>query len=251
MVKKPWNWPGKVPVRHGNAGFLEAMGVFVALVAQGIGACGQHIGRRQADQRLGKRGRSAPVVNVGGAVEIVIAKPADHRMRQQDAGLRLAVRGVRHREVGGRIDQHLACDRRAVAVARRDRHHGGEVAAGAVAADRQPGRVDAELLRMVGDPFGRRDGVIDGGGKFVLGREPVIDGNDDELAFVGQFPAHHVVGIEIADHPAAAVKEHQAGRESVWPASASSACRCARQSTREERGSRAAPPISVRAVRDW
>jgi hypothetical protein len=49
----------------------------------------------------------------------------------------------------------------------------------------------------------------------MLRREPIIDGHDHELAFVGQFPAHHVVGIEIADHPAAAVKEHQARRETV------------------------------------
>ena len=125
------------------------------------------------------------------------------------------VRGMRHRKVGGRIDQHLARDRGAVAVARRYRDHRGEVAAGAVAADHQPRRVDAELLCIVRDPFGRGDGVIDGGGKFVLGREPIIDRDHDQLAFVGQFPAHHVVGIEIADHPAAAVKEHQARRETV------------------------------------
>ena len=119
------------------------------------------------------------------------------------------------RKIGGRIDQHLARDRRAVAVARCDRDHRGEIAAGAVAADHQPRGVDAELFGVVGDPFRRRDGVVDGGGKFVLGREPVIDRDHDQLAFVGQLAAHHVVGIEIADHPAAAVKEHQARREAV------------------------------------
>jgi hypothetical protein len=34
-------------------------------------------------------------------------------------------------------------------------------------------------------------------------------------AAIGEFAAHHVVGIEIADHPAAAVKEHQARRKAA------------------------------------
>ena len=145
----------------------------------------------------------------------MIAKPFDDGMRQQDAGLGLAVRGMRHRKIGGRIDQHLSGDRGAVAVARRYRDHRGEIAAGAVAADHQPRRVDAELFGIAGDPFRRRDGVVDGGGKFVLGRQAIIDRDHDQLAFIGELAAHHVVGIEIADHPAAAVKEHQARREAV------------------------------------
>ena len=217
MVKKPWNWPGKCRYVTGTPASFRRCGVFVAFVAQGIGAGGQHIGRRQADQCPGAYRRCPPVMRVGGAVEIVIAKPLDDGVREQDAGLRLAVRGVRHRKIGGRIDQHLARDRGAVAVARRYRDDRGEVAAGAVAADHQPRRVDAELLCVDGDPFRRGDRVIDGGGEFVLGREPVIDGNNDELTFIGQFAAHHVVGIEIADHPAAAVKEHQARREPGCP----------------------------------
>ena len=70
-------------------------------------------------------------------------------------------------------------------------------------------------LALAAIHFGRGDGVIDRGGKFVLGREAIIDRDHDQLAFVGQLAAHHVMGIEIADHPAAAVKEHQARREAV------------------------------------
>ena len=81
-----------MPIGHGDAGFLEAAGVFVALIPQGIGARGQHIGRRQADERARARRRSAPVVHVGGAVEVLIVEVSGHRMREQDAGLRLAVR---------------------------------------------------------------------------------------------------------------------------------------------------------------
>jgi len=61
------------------------------------------------------------------------------------------------------------------------------------------------------------DDVVHGGGKLVLGRQPVIDRDHDQLAFVGQLAAHHVMGIEVADHPAAAMKEHQARRRGRWP----------------------------------
>jgi hypothetical protein len=49
----------------------------------------------------------------------------------------------------------------------------------------------------------------------MFGRQAVVDGNNDELTFIGQFSAHHVVRIEIADHPAAAVEKYQAGGETV------------------------------------
>ena len=94
--------------------------------------------------------------------------------------------GWLHRKVGGGIDQHLAGEFWAVAVARGQRHHGGEIAAGAVAADQQVRGVDAELFGVGGNPFRGGDGVIGGGGEFVLGREAVIDGDDDQLAFMGE-----------------------------------------------------------------
>ena len=75
--------------------------------------------------------------------------------------------------------------------------------------------IDAELFRMVGGPFGRGDAVLDGGGKAVLGREPVIDGEHQQLAFMGELAADHVMGLEIADHPAAAMEEDEAGRKAV------------------------------------
>ena len=155
------------------------------------------------------------MVDVGGAVQIVVAEPFDHGVRQQNAGLGLAVRGMPHRKIGGGIDQHLAGEFWAVAVARGQRHHGGEIAAGAVAADQQVPGVDAELASVVGNPLRRGDGVIGGGGEFVLRREAVIDGDHDQLALMGQLLADHFMGIEIADHPAAAVKEHQARRKAV------------------------------------
>ena len=65
------------------------------------------------------------------------------------------------------------------------------------------------------NPSGRGDGVLHRGGKFMLGRQPIIDGDHDQLALMGELAADHVMGVEIADHPAAAVKEHQAWRQPV------------------------------------
>src|ERR1700761_9620361 len=53
---------GEVFVGDGHAGLLQPRGIFVALVAQRIGARGQHISRRQAGQRFDARWRGAPVV---------------------------------------------------------------------------------------------------------------------------------------------------------------------------------------------
>jgi hypothetical protein len=118
-------------------------------------------------------------------------------------------------KIGGGIDQHLACNLGPIAVARGQRNHGGEVTAGAVAAHHQSRRVDAELFRVGGDPFRRIDRVIDGGGKLVFRRQPIVDGNDNQLAFGRELAARHVMGFKVADHPTAAVEKHQARREPV------------------------------------
>jgi hypothetical protein len=59
------------------------------------------------------------------------------------------------------------------------------------------------------------DGVFRRGGELVLGREAIVDGDHDQLAFMGELAAHHVMGVEIADDEAAAVQEHQTRREAV------------------------------------
>ena len=75
MVKKPWNWPGNVLVVTADASILQSRGIFVPFVAQGIGAGGQHIGGRQAGQRLCAGWRGAPVLAIGKIVQIMVAKP--------------------------------------------------------------------------------------------------------------------------------------------------------------------------------
>ena len=68
---------------------------------------------------------------------------------------------------------------------------------------------------MICDPLRGGDGVLDGRGKLVFGRQPIVDGDYDQFAVNSQSTAHHVVGVQIADHPAAAVEEDEARRKAV------------------------------------
>ena len=51
--------------------------------------------------------------------------------------------------------------------------------------------------------------VVDGGRERVLGRQPVVDGDDRDAAGRGQGADGAVVGVEVADDPAAAVEVHE------------------------------------------
>ena len=133
-------------------------------------------------------------------------------MRQQQARRRLAMRGVVHGEIGGGIDQHLTGEFRAC-LAHGNGCDGREIAAGAVAADEKSRRIDAELLRIRGHPFRCGNGVLGCGGEFVLRCQAIVDGDDDQLTLMCELAARHVVGVEIADHKAAAVEKDEAGRQ--------------------------------------
>ena len=76
-----------------------------------------------------------------------------------------------------------------------------------------PLAADARGVRMY--PFRGGDGVLDAGGKPMLGCEPIVDRNHDHVRFVGEIAAHVVVALEVADHPAATVKLHQNGKQRV------------------------------------
>ena len=91
------------------------------------------------------------------------------------------------------------------AVVAGDADHGREVAAGAVAADGDPGRV-APSSAALATAQRAGPGVFDGGGEGVLGGEPVVHREDRGPGGVGEEAADPVVGLEVADHPAAAVE---------------------------------------------
>ena len=159
--------------------------------------------------------------------------------------------GCVHRKIGRGIDQHLAGEFRAIAVARRKRHHGGEIAAGAVAADRQSRGVDAELLsrsrRSISSPRWRRRRRR---GICVRGRG-------------GSRPRSRSIRL----HARACGRPRHGNRDRRSPSrrhgktpgrarghrscAMSSACRCAPGSRHAAPGSTAVWRIPVPAARDW
>ena len=74
---------------------------------------------------------------------------------------------------------------------------------------RQAGAVTAVLAGVTGGPLQRRPCIVDSGGELVLGRQPVVDGDDDRGRRVGECAAELVVALQVADHPAAAVEVDQ------------------------------------------
>ena len=104
------------------------------------------------------------------------------------------------------VDQHLVHEARPSMVAGVERDDGGQVAPGAVAGNRQPARIDAVPLGVVGDPARGGDRILDGGGELVLGRQTVVDGHDDGGDGIGDRAADLVVALQVADHPAAAME---------------------------------------------
>jgi hypothetical protein len=194
------------------AGGDEAIGVLEAFVAQRIEAGGQHERRRQPRQVGMEQRRRPPVEVVRGVGDVVVVVVVDRLGRQQIAVAVLGVRRMAAPHVGRRIDQQLVRDRQGAAVARRDRYDRREVAAGAVAANREPRRVDAELARLPVHPCRRGDAVVDRSGKAVLGTHPVVDRDDDRTGAVAELAAEDVVGVEVADRPAAAVVVDERGQ---------------------------------------
>ena len=103
------------------------------------------------------------------------------------------------------------------AVAGQLRDHRGEVAAGRVAGDRQPGAVGAEFAGVLGDPLRCGPRVVDGGGVRVFGCQPVVHRDHQRAGADGVLAGGSVVGVQIADDQAAAVEEHHHRRRVPAP----------------------------------
>ena len=144
-------------------------------------------------------------------LEPVHRRLGQHRAVAVDPGLGRLVR------TGGGVDQQLELQLALGVAAHVDRHRGGEVAAGAVAADADAGRVDADLGGVVEGPAGGGQGVVVAGGEGVFGREAVVHRQDLGAGVGGEAAAVGVVSLEVADDPAAAVEIDQAraGRRGV------------------------------------
>ncbi len=100
--------------------------------------------------------------------------------------------------------QQLAEQARAALVAHGQGERGAQTAAGAGAGDDDALRVDAEFVRVLGDPQQAGVGVVDLGGIGVFGREPVADrdqGGSDPLGRVEDLVEPGAVVV--AEEPAA------------------------------------------------
>ena len=82
-----------------------------------------------------------------------------------------------------------------------------QVAARRVAHQGDRSGVDAQLARVLGQPCVGGQAVLDGGGVGGLGGQAVVDRHDDGARAGGEHPAGSVMGVEVADHPPAAVEE--------------------------------------------
>jgi hypothetical protein len=106
-------------------------------------------------------------------------------------------------------------------IARGERRDRGEIAAGAVAADGEARRVEAEAAALARGEFDGGDAILDRGGKAVLGRQAVVEREHDAGRFLRQLPADRVVRLDIADAPAAAMKIKQCRQRArarrPWP----------------------------------
>ena len=121
------------------------------------------------------------------------------------------LRGQHVDHLRARVDEDLRGDRRRVetvetSVAGHEAHDGREVAARAVAHDRDARGVEAPGAG-VGDERG--DGVVAvlrGHRERVLGRQAVVDGHHDDRALAGDVRAEPLGLVEVALHEAAAVE---------------------------------------------
>ncbi len=190
------------------AGRAQLLSIRRALVRQRV-----VLGRRDPRRRdIGERRRVArtvqrretPVVAIGRVTQILREEPLD-----RVAGQQIAVREPRMR-IGllvpgrARIDQQLQRERHAP-VAREHRADGGQRAARAVAADREPRRIDAEFDGMRVQPDERIFRIVHRGREPMLGREPVIDRQYRAMRIAGEHPAERVVRRHAADRETAAV----------------------------------------------
>ena len=201
--QKPCTVPSKRRAWTGTPASRERGGVGLCLVAQRVAVGGQHVGGREAGE-VGRAQRRGVGMEAVGAVEVQPPVALHGRGGEPVALAELAVGGRVDARVADGVDQRLHPQLDLAEQA--PGGHGGEVAARAVARHREPRGVAAELARMLGQPAQRAERVVERGGERVLGGEAVVDGDHDRARGVGQRAADGVEGVDVADHPAAAVQ---------------------------------------------
>src|SRR5262249_54054655 len=100
--------------------------------------------------------------------------------------------------------QHLRCDLNA-AVARTNGSHSTKVATCTVPAEGQRPVGPAELVEIRGRPLCSGKRVIHALWEWVLGRQSIVDVEDDDARTIGKAYSVHLMAIDIANHVAAAM----------------------------------------------
>ncbi len=94
-------------------------------------------------------------------------------------------------------------------IAQQQAARGGEIAAGAVAADDQPCRIKTQRGGMGLQPQPRIGDIVQRRRERMLRRQAIADGSDDMAAGIGQGPAGAVIDRQRALEPTTAVGEQQ------------------------------------------
>src|SRR5581483_827841 len=151
-------------------------------------------------------------------VQIMVAKPAHIVPREHIAGPVFLFRMGLGKKIGGGIDQQLEVQRGASLVSRHLRHDRRQVAAGAITPDSYACGVNIQLGPMSSDPLRRGIAIVGSSRKLVFGSQPIIYRYHDTASFVRQAAAEGIVCIQVANHPATAMKEHERrkGTFSLW-----------------------------------
>ncbi len=204
-LTKPWIRPAWRRSVTGTPAASSLAGVALALVAQRIEAGRGHVGRRQAVQIVRQQRGGARIAGGGLVRKVVPAKPVHLPLRQEEAFAEEPIALVLRREVRHGIDQELEDGPRPALSHAQSGGDRGQVAAGAVAAHGHARGLAAELRRVLRSPAEGRRRILHRGGEAMLGRQPVVDREHVHAGVSREEAAGAVVGVEVADHPAAAV----------------------------------------------
>ena len=209
MPKKPWMSPSARTASVGTPACASRLRVRLALVAQRVVLGGDHDRAREAGE-VGRADRGEPrIVEVGRRARVVLPEPA-HAFGFEEVALGV----VDHRravelDLGDRVHEQLQLRLREPAFARVERDDRGEVAARAVAADRDAMRVGADLVRVRERPLVRGEAVVGRGRELRFRREPVVDRHHDRAGVIREQPPELVVRVEVARDPSATVEPQQ------------------------------------------
>ncbi len=199
---------------EGVARVAKAVGVGEAFVVEGVVFGEAEVGGGKAVEGARQQGRGAPVLVIGRVGQVVAVEPVEGVGFQQVAFRVAVVGGVSVGNVGDGVEQDLGAGTQGQgggAMAGVQGEHGRQGGADAVAAEGGAGGFESEAAALFGQPVGAVQGVQHRRRERPLRGQPVVQGEDRAVACPGQAPAQRVVGVEAANHVAAAVEVQQHG----------------------------------------